>query len=432
MTGVEYTRTMTEHHTMDTMEQEDEPLLLEQDYTHHIKPNTNRLTDYWTTATSSVKHFFFGSTPSEKDDDSDISLYEDWSTAPTSSSWRPCILRSLYLLLGLPLGLLILLFITYAILFRPPPLHSPLGFPATNSSTARLLTYNIFMRPPGVKNNANDYKDARLDDIINTILPHYDIITFQEAFAFGNHRVDRLIEAAQQRGFGYLMSPRHGPWELAADGGLLLLSRYPILQVDVLEYPRGLHSDWLARKGALHALIGLDHSSLDIYTTHTQASYGKGGTRSQQDIQMRLDQFERLGRFINDTMTTGTIVAMGDFNIDSIDHTMAITDKAINSSRAYTMMMHRLPLIDAVYTAFGYHPITFGDYARDDQGKLVPAETVLTHSQQVLTGQSIDQLLWSPLSPVRLTNVTIEKFLVSDKPYTQLSDHYGISCLVSF
>jgi hypothetical protein len=101
------------------------------------------------------------------------------------------------------------------------------------------------MRPPGVKNNADDYKEQRLDYIIEHILPSYDIITFQEAFAFANRRVDKLLVKAYDQGFyHHVASPRHYPWELAGDGGLLILSRFPIVQANRIEFSRGVHADW--------------------------------------------------------------------------------------------------------------------------------------------------------------------------------------------
>jgi len=36
----------------------------------------------------------------------------------------------------------------------------------------------------------------------------------------------------------------HNICNLKVDGGLLLLSRYPIVEKDSMEYPRGVHSDW--------------------------------------------------------------------------------------------------------------------------------------------------------------------------------------------
>jgi hypothetical protein len=114
-----------------------------------------------------------------------------------------------------------------------------------NNKAPRLLTFNMFMRPPGIKNNENDYKDERLDYIIKHILPFHDIITIQEAFAYANRRIDRFLKAAFDQGFYYhLASPRHYPWDLAGDGGLLILSRFPIKKADRIEFSRGVHSDW--------------------------------------------------------------------------------------------------------------------------------------------------------------------------------------------
>lgn len=113
-------------------------------------------------------------------------------------------------------------------------------------STAQLLTLNIFMRPPGIKNNWSDYKDDRLDYIIHHILPHYDIIAFQESFGFATRRKDELIKQARLKyGFNHhVESPRKYPWDISVDGGLLVLSKFKITQADIIQYPRGTHSDW--------------------------------------------------------------------------------------------------------------------------------------------------------------------------------------------
>ena len=39
----------------------------------------------------------------------------------------------------------------------------------------RLLTYNMYMRPPPVKTNESDHKDARLEEFIKR-LEDYDIV----------------------------------------------------------------------------------------------------------------------------------------------------------------------------------------------------------------------------------------------------------------
>ncbi|KAK4511799.1 uncharacterized protein ATC70_003798 [Mucor velutinosus] len=348
----------------------------------------------------------------------------------------------------------------------------PTSLPPTSSP--RLLTFNMFMRPPGVKNNENDYKNERLDYIINHVLPLHDIITIQEAFAYANRRIDQLLIAAFDQGFYYhVASPRHYPWDLGGDGGLLILSRYPIKKADRIEFSRGVHADWLSFKGALHALIQVGDNKdqlVHVYTTHTQASYDNGGKLNLDDTKVRLSQFAHVHQFIQDTAQDDThpILLMGDLNVDAAVHNGSLPDvPSHDSSLAYTMMMDVLRgkgtdlkliggenendglsytstwrldnLTDVPYATFGYHPVTFGDYKKTPNGTLVPAETILTSHNQLLTVQSIDRLLWagnrSQNHTMTLSNITVQRFFIDGKnassyPFTQISDHYGLSAIL--
>ncbi|KAI8640439.1 Endonuclease/exonuclease/phosphatase [Parasitella parasitica] len=336
----------------------------------------------------------------------------------------------------------------------------------------RLLTFNMFMRPPGVKNNENDFKDERLDYIIKHVLPLHDIITIQEAFAYANRRIDKLLVAAFDQGFYFhVESPRHYPWDLGGDGGLLILSRYPIKKADRIEFSRGVHADWLSFKGALHALIELDKDQfIHVYTTHTQASYDNGGILNLDDTKVRLSQFAKVHQFIQETAQNDTfpILLMGDLNVDAAIHNGSLPDvPSYESSLAYTMMMDVLTgkgtnltligggtstpselsytspwrldnLTDVPHKIFGYHPVTFGDYRRSPNGILLPAETILTSHNQLLTVQSIDRLLWAgdrgQGHTMNFSNINIEHFFVDKNmsyPFTQISDHYGISAILN-
>ena len=89
-----------------------------------------------------------------------------------------------------------------------------------------ILTYNIFLRPPGVKNNASDHKDARLKEFIK-LLHEFDIVCLQEMFGFLNKRKHKLIRCAAKAGFLYYadsVSPSFFT-SFVVDGGLLVLSR---------------------------------------------------------------------------------------------------------------------------------------------------------------------------------------------------------------
>jgi hypothetical protein len=56
-----------------------------------------------------------------------------------------------------------------------------------NKGHIRLLTYNIFLRPPFIRNNADDYKNERFEEFLNH-LDNYDVIALQEMFSLVIYR----------------------------------------------------------------------------------------------------------------------------------------------------------------------------------------------------------------------------------------------------
>ena len=108
-------------------------------------------------------------------------------------------------------------------------LHQPLLTSDEEEMTmfdTKILTYNIFLRPPPVKNNDDDYKNERLKEFLK-LIKHYDIICLQEVFGFLNHRKHKLIKNALKSGFLYFAeSPSPSFYStFLVDGGLLTLSR---------------------------------------------------------------------------------------------------------------------------------------------------------------------------------------------------------------
>jgi hypothetical protein len=55
------------------------------------------------------------------------------------------------------------------------------------SKGVRLLTFNVFLRPPPIKTNLDDYKEERFQEILK-IIDDYDIVCFQEMFQTATFR----------------------------------------------------------------------------------------------------------------------------------------------------------------------------------------------------------------------------------------------------
>lgn len=181
---------------------------------------------------------------------------------------------------------------------------------------------------------------------------------------------------------------------------------------------------------------------LHIFTTHTQASYDTNNVINEEDTMIRLSQFSLLHNFVYDTTRNDDepIMIVGDLNVDAAVHneTIPITQPSKRSSPEYDQMVQVIQgtgvkrtssnqrwfehhwkmddLKDIVYEHYKYHPVTFGDYTMNEQGDLIPAETVLTNWDQLMTVQSIDRLFWSDRNAnrTRLENPLVEKFWVKE------------------
>lgn len=94
----------------------------------------------------------------------------------------------------------------------------------------KILTYNIFMRPYGIKTNKSDHKEERLSEIIQKVKNH-QIVCFQEAFDTLTHRHNKLISESKKVGFKYFAngSPPGLLSPFLIDSGLLILSKFPIV-----------------------------------------------------------------------------------------------------------------------------------------------------------------------------------------------------------
>lgn len=203
-----------------------------------------------------------------------------------------------------------------------------LGNKILSRDNIRILTYNIFLRPPLVKNNDSDWKDERLEDFLK-LLHNYDIICLQEAFGMYNSRKLQLIRAANKNGFFYFLDLEAPPFysKFLADGGLLILSRFPIVKHSTYYYNYGVVSDSLAQKSVLYAQIEIGNSKLHLFTSHTQASYNNDLVELfVASFNTRLDQIDQMARFIREVLKlemndyTDLALLCGDLNVDALGY----------------------------------------------------------------------------------------------------------------
>ena len=343
-------------------------------------------------------------------------------------------------------------------------------------SELRVLSFNAFCRPPGIKNKENDWKSERLDYMATHEMHNFDIVGMQELFGTFSSRRGAFLKACATAGHGWYVTSPKPSWKFLIDGGLAITSKYEIVEAVWHPFAPGMHSDRLAEKGVLYAKIAVNAASnvyLHVFNAHTQSSYNDPvGSKSWK---VRERQTNAMLEFIQEMTTEDTypLLLMGDLNIDARKEMPENT-----SSAEYTAFIQQLremrstrgehdpePVGYNVYDLLYHfndaaHPVTFGDATFRENNEVTPLETVFTKHHDYGTFQSLDYIFWltrpsisstaptphhkhhrqssekskgrsteaSQMADSTMTPISaqVAKLLVQGHPFTQLSDHYGV------
>ncbi|GJQ09071.1 hypothetical protein GpartN1_g862.t1 [Galdieria partita] len=270
----------------------------------------------------------------------------------------------------------------------------------------RVMTYNVFVRPPGITGaGGDDHKDERLR-LLAPRLANYDVICFQELFDAFSTRRSALMEAVSLFGLRFsTYLPRNFfmfPPKII-DGGVSILSRYPIVETDHIHFRNIVTTtiDSIVGKGVLYARIELPSSlSSDIHSSWNSSSFPEGVVRSENPVAIekarflhvfsthmqagdrlgykpekyhagiRLKQIEEMREFVlrKTKDDQGPVLITGDFNINA-----RVSRDNSSDSKWYKELMKRLKaspsssteedleplnLYDLLYLRFHEHPIT--------------------------------------------------------------------------
>ena len=352
------------------------------------------------------------------------------------------------------------------------PLNQNSAQPELIRDTIKILTYNFFSRPPPVNTNGTDYKDERLNDFIE-FLPEFDIICFQEMFTTFNDRKHRMIREGAKAGLKYYVSAKVPSFfsKYIADSGLLILSRYEIVENDSYDYYLNISGDSVSNKGILYAKIKINDRYLFLFNTHLQASYFDESQKSINcTIQVRAGQTEELVNYVYNKLLSipqyqikqGCVLIVGDLNIDAHDNKFAKERYLIPQYNIpeYELLKQKLnklgKAIDLMEKKYNDHLYTFGNNDKPEY------DQVLTGKAEINMKQTLDYM-WEIIpdynsdifknefynlfydneeekneenennkEKILYETLKVEEFLVKNRPYQQLSDHFGLSVELYF
>lgn len=211
----------------------------------------------------------------------------------------------LILLFGMLGGIFSAFTISEELLARPEK-HSEVFLEAiSDSSEFRILTYNLYMRTP---NLFFWNKQKRRTELLPAVLGGFDILILEEVFhdKYREQLVEELTEA-----YPFVSEMLGEDSGLKQDGGVIMLSRWPIVAQDQILYGDACAgADCLATKGAIYLQINKQGRMVHVAGTHTQASVEHRPVRAQQ--------FKILSDWLaqKDIPITEPLFISGDLNVD--------------------------------------------------------------------------------------------------------------------
>ena len=113
---------------------------------------------------------------------------------------------------------------------------------------------------PKNENYGTGYHYERLADLFEHHFNNFDIICLQEVFGLMTGELKEIfVTYAQKAGFLYiapsnLCQPAHHSLYFC-DSGLLILSRFPIVEQDFQQFSLGVFSDGEVKRGVLYSKI---------------------------------------------------------------------------------------------------------------------------------------------------------------------------------
>ncbi|MFJ8822520.1 sphingomyelin phosphodiesterase [Streptomyces sp. NPDC102467] len=283
----------------------------------------------------------------------------------------------------------------------------------------RVLSYNTFLMSRNLYPNWGQEQRAKAIPRA-AFFQGNDVVVLQEAF--DNSSSDALKSAAATaypyqtpvvgRGTGG-WDATHGAYSAVTpeDGGVTLLSKWPILREEQYIYADACGSDSWSNKGFLYAVLDVGGTKVHVVGTHTQSTdSGCGDGEAQAD---RGKQFRAIDTFLadQDIPAAEPVLVAGDMNVDShgAEYGSMLADAGLTPADARTGHAYSFDTQENSVARYRYP-----DDPRED----------------------LDHVLYKKghARPARWTNEVVPEHSApwtvrswgTDYTYTDLSDHYPV------
>lgn len=256
----------------------------------------------------------------------------------------------------------------------------------------KILSYNVKFLPRYIiRAQHHPIKRAR-------IIPGYlldenpDVIVLEEAF---DPKADRMLRKRMKKAYPYILGPVNKKPGFKINGGVMVLSKYPLKQLGQVQYSQCEDYDCWARKGVLLVEVSDGKHVFQIAGTHCNG----GGS-----LKLKTSQYHEMGALVKEHAKQGIPqFLVGDYNTSNFDKPY------------YNSMIEQLDAEDGPIT--GLLQCT-NDHLNNDM------EPYFNTTERDL----IDYILYRPngLRPQAITRYVHSYCSNWMKGHDDLSDHYAL------
>ncbi len=174
----------------------------------------------------------------------------------------------------------------------------------TQALEIKIIAYNALLQqgPLGFLN----YKHYRKKFLLEKIIQN-DIIGLTEV---SDKKIIKNYLKKTSKSHPYFYKSKNAKGLFKNNGGLLILSKFPIIQKKQIIFKSATGFDHLVQKGALFVRlkVSTDHF-IDVVLTHMQAH------KKNKHIKVRKNQLREISQLIQENNKKNPLILMGDFNI---------------------------------------------------------------------------------------------------------------------
>ncbi|MBT2401441.1 sphingomyelin phosphodiesterase [Streptomyces sp. ISL-100] len=283
----------------------------------------------------------------------------------------------------------------------------------------KVLSYNVFLFSKNLYPNwGQDHRAKAIPAA--SFFQGNDVVVVQEAFDNGAADALKSNAAPQYPYQTPVMGRSKTGWDATGgsyssttpeDGGVAVLSKWPVVRKEQYVYKDACGADWYSNKGFVYAVLDVNGTKVHVVGTHAQST--DPGCGAGEAAQMRSRQFKAIDTFLDgkNIPASEQVIVAGDFNVDSHspEYATMLADGGLTGDDARTGHPYSFDTADNSIASERYpdDPREDLDYVLHRAGHVKPAGW----TNEVIKEQSAP---WTVSSWGK------------QYTYTNLSDHYPV------